>query len=139
MPIKDSQQRAEYFSTYHKNYYIQHRAEILTKTRQYRKTTKHKVVEGKRGIRALCHPERIHRAFGLCTQCYHTSWQTSAYVNKPEFRESRIFADFKYRLKRNYGIEPEEWIRLLEKQGGACAICRVPFAGFPHVDHDHVT
>lgn len=43
------------------------------------------------------------------------------------------------RLLRSYGIEREELERMLERQGGACAICRQPFNGVPRIDHDHAT
>jgi hypothetical protein len=45
---------------------------------------------------------------------------------------------------RVYGITPEEYTGLLEKQSGACAIClsfssKVTRAGTLHVDHNHTT
>ena len=42
-----------------------------------------------------------------------------------------------YHLKARYGITGEEAARMLEEQGGLCAICRERPAD--HVDHDHVT
>lgn len=42
-----------------------------------------------------------------------------------------------YMRQRSYGITPEEYAALLERQDNACAICRVPFTGEPHVDHAH--
>jgi len=44
-------------------------------------------------------------------------------------------------LKRKYGITPEEYDAILERQGGVCAICKAP-PGDPrgyrmHVDHAH--
>lgn len=45
------------------------------------------------------------------------------------------------RLKKTFGIDAREWDRLLEVQGGRCAICRTSDSGEKqwHVDHDHVT
>lgn len=43
-------------------------------------------------------------------------------------------------LKRKYGLSIEDYERLLETQGGVCAICqRVPPQGIFAVDHDHAT
>lgn len=44
--------------------------------------------------------------------------------------------------RRTYGIELEQAIALLERQGNACAICRCPLDAFSHnthVDHCHDT
>jgi hypothetical protein len=46
------------------------------------------------------------------------------------------------RRLRNYGIEPIEYDRLYQIQGGACAICRTHQTELNkslHVDHDHKT
>ena len=60
-----------------------------------------------------------------------------------EYRASgqRAIADRRYHLKRKYGISPEEYDVLLDRQGGGCAICgRPPTPGISlHVDHDHLT
>lgn len=47
-----------------------------------------------------------------------------------------------WRLMRYYGITPEQYAELLEKQGGKCAIClkeAVHFTRKLAVDHDHKT
>lgn len=49
-----------------------------------------------------------------------------------------------YYLQKNYGISREEYDRLSQEQGGACAICGEMPAGRGkastlHVDHDHET
>lgn len=45
------------------------------------------------------------------------------------------------KLKMKYGITLEEYATLLEKQGGACAICKQPPPDNTYlaVDHDHET
>lgn len=44
-------------------------------------------------------------------------------------------------IKSKYGLLPAEFDRLMEEQGGVCAICEKPPAQGKHlyVDHDHVT
>lgn len=45
-------------------------------------------------------------------------------------------------LKRMYGITPEEYDALLEKQGGGCGVCGAtenPPHGYLSVDHCHST
>jgi Recombination endonuclease VII len=42
------------------------------------------------------------------------------------------------KLRRYYGMSPEQYEEKLQAQDNACAICRKPFKGStPHVDHDH--
>jgi hypothetical protein len=68
----------------------------------------------------------------------------------PEYRDklraagrksSRAQDPRKRRLRSNYGISPEEYVAMLERQGGVCAICKKkPDKGKPLcVDHCHVT
>lgn len=47
----------------------------------------------------------------------------------------------KAHLKAKYGITPDDYERMLEQQGGGCAICGdpPPDGGSLHVDHDHAT
>lgn len=42
-------------------------------------------------------------------------------------------------LKNDYGLTVNEFEAMRVAQGNACAICREPFTGTPHVDHDHAT
>lgn len=44
-----------------------------------------------------------------------------------------------YNWSKKYGITPTDYQRLLDKQGGVCAMCRKPplEAEFLAVDHDH--
>lgn len=46
-----------------------------------------------------------------------------------------------HHLKKNFGISQADYERMLEEQGGGCALCgRPPREGAAlHVDHDHVT
>jgi hypothetical protein len=73
------------------------------------------------------------------------AWQQANheyYLQKQaEYRRSTARDHRSGHLKRKFGITLEEYERILEKQGGGCAICEDP----PnerislHVDHDHVT
>lgn len=46
-----------------------------------------------------------------------------------------------YELRNRYGITPEDYDRMLEEQGGVCAICEgaCPTGRRLAVDHDHET
>jgi hypothetical protein len=60
--------------------------------------------------------------------------------NNARSRESRnrLYGGSRhYHLVRRYGIGAADVERLIEKQGGACAICGRPDPD--HVDHDHVS
>ena len=56
-------------------------------------------------------------------------------------RPERKLADRKSYLKRKYGMTLEDYERMLEAQGGVCAICGEPRPEERtlHVDHDHET
>lgn len=44
------------------------------------------------------------------------------------------------KLRKKYGLTPEQWDDLYDSQLGRCAICQLPLAETkPHVDHDHAT
>lgn len=49
----------------------------------------------------------------------------------------------KQHLKRKYGITQEQWNEMYEKQGGVCALCKIPGRVGKHgklaVDHCHET
>lgn len=85
---------------------------------------------------ASCHPERLHHAKGLCGPCYaRTKGGThhSAY--------NRFVA-----IKHKFGLTKEQYLQLVEKQKGLCAICQRPETATKNgklkclaVDHDHVT
>lgn len=40
--------------------------------------------------------------------------------------------------KNRYGLSQEDFNELMDLQNGCCAICKQPFEGQPHVDHEHV-
>jgi len=99
--------------------------------------------------RATCHPERPHRARGMCDRCYD-KW---LYANSANFRSQRLksgsnwrknhpadsrLADRKQKLLRKYGISLEEYDQLFSTQRGRCAICGRTDSILA-VDHDHVT
>lgn len=57
--------------------------------------------------------------------------------------EERIARTRKYRLKSAWGMTPEDFDRMMEAQGGCCAICKTTDPGsnrrFFAIDHDHKT
>jgi hypothetical protein len=62
------------------------------------------------------------------------------YFQDPEFRK-RLAAIHKRterkRQLRQYGLTIDDYVALLSKQGGACAICKTMPDGTPCVDHCH--
>lgn len=84
-----------------------------------------------------------------CKQCAYTrhrQWSDrnpsyTAKKHREKYREDpKRYAD--YWRKKKYGLPRGEYARMLEAQGGVCAICRRPAAGEPRafaVDHCHDT
>lgn len=63
------------------------------------------------------------------------------YIRRPGPAASRKACLRKSHLKRKFGLTVEQWDRMLEQQGGGCAICKgqpTTSHGF-HVDHCHET
>jgi hypothetical protein len=58
-----------------------------------------------------------------------------------EHREYALSRGRANRMKREYGITPDEYDARLQEQVMRCAICSQPFGDSlsPHVDHDHRT
>ena len=77
----------------------------------------YKEKKGKNGIRSMCK---------LCDNARKMTWEES---NPDKVRRAK--------LKRKYGITPEQWDEMYKRQGGCCAICGT--AEGTHVDHDHET
>jgi len=66
------------------------------------------------------------------------------------WRDENLDAERRRRLKREYGITPEDFTRMLGEQNGRCAICGTEIKGILeplldglrtgiHIDHDHAT
>jgi 5-methylcytosine-specific restriction endonuclease McrA len=54
-------------------------------------------------------------------------------------RDKVLKSQRKSDLKRLYGLSLEDHQALLDRQGGACALCLDTFTSAPHVDHCHKT
>lgn len=117
---------------------------------------------------ADCHPNRKHKARGLCGSCYdrwlrennptYKANQTSNYYRWKERNPERWQAVQRARtererncpeakrkkrermLRRNYGISQAEYEQMLGEQRNGCALCsRAPGIRPLHVDHCHET
>jgi hypothetical protein len=100
--------------------------------------------------RAKCHPERPHRARGLCDSCYDR-W---LYANSAQNRNTKLrnakrwratnidkvrIGQLDQKLRKKYGITRIQYLEMVELQQGKCAICKRYFGNKLHVDHDHTT
>ena len=57
-----------------------------------------------------------------------------------EYKKKNPQVGRKHHLKKNYGITPEDFDRMMEEQDGKCALCGVePQSKALHVDHCHTT
>lgn len=96
-------------------------------------------------VLARCHPDRQHRARGLCGSCYKLDWNR----RNPE-RDAASRAREKAKrtpamkkaahLRFLYGLSLHEYERLWIAQDGRCAVCReLPGRRALAVDHNHQT
>ncbi len=98
-----------------------------------------------------CSENRIKaKAYRDRTRAQRNQKRREQYANDPQFREKCKRQVSVYRkanpekrraanLKSLYGVEHEDYLRLLDKQDNACAICRIGFSSTPHMDHNHET
>ncbi len=111
-----------------------------------------------------CHPDRKHRAFGLCGPCYKKDYhkrnsEKRSAAAKQRYREDPHskaksaeaarrrratpegrLADREWRYRRKYGLTIAMRDAKFHEQNGACAICkRAVDLERIHVDHDHKT
>lgn len=73
-----------------------------------------------------------------CKECNHARTKAWAEANK----DKRAVTHRKSALKQKYGITPEQYDELFEKQSGCCAICERHQSEFNQrlaVDHNHKT
>jgi hypothetical protein len=82
--------------------------------------------------------QRAHSAAYYKANAIHiAARQHEAYLANPEAAKERAWAA---RLKREYGITPEQYFKMLTIGGGLCWICQKPPKKIRlHVDHDHET
>lgn len=108
-------------------------------------TYKNPPMEG--DARATCHPEKKHYALGLCITCYDNH---SHQKNYPQNKAKKIAYSRSYyathreqarlrEVSKKFGLSPNEYKAMLEKQKGLCAICEQPpkFRTYLCVDHCH--
>lgn len=103
---------------------------------------------------AECHPERRHRAKGLCASCYVKKWakehpdaNTGNNWSRTHPEQHRV-AKIRAALKQRHGITYEQFVDMWNRQGGTCAnpgcsytfaLDRADYRRALHVDHDHST
>ena len=115
---------------------------------------------------STCHPDRPHLAKGLCNPCYRKANYQKYGGSEPQKayyqrnKERVLERQAKYREKnrdiinekqrkniliREYGLSEDDYLAMVEKQKGLCAICdeAPPKRKFRQrlfvVDHDHTT
>jgi hypothetical protein len=111
---------------------------------------------------ATCHPERKHKARGLCGSCYvlYLRAHSERAVQVRRKRDRQRYAENREqfvqkarayrathpdrvratRTRSPYGLELLQVDAMLTAQGGVCAICGETFGSRgPFVDHDHET
>ncbi len=100
-------------------------------------------------LRPRCHPERKHKARGLCKPCYLADWLAR---NAERYRETeaRKAAERKalrkadpltFRLRDarvRYGVGAADLAEIRDRQRGACGICARSDRKLV-IDHDHRT
>lgn len=91
------------------------------------------------------HPDRKHHCKGMCRACYITSdYRKQKYAERmedPARRQKQKDTFRANKLRKLYGLTPDEYDQMLTQQGGVCAICKTqkPSKYNLPVDHDHDT
>jgi recombination endonuclease VII len=80
-----------------------------------------------------------NRKWNKANREHINEWKRRVRNKKPEYREKHCRQLAHGRRRAKYGLTPEDFERLLQRQNGACGICKVRPAETLSVDHDHVT
>ena len=85
-------------------------------------------------IQATCHPDRAHKARGLCHKCYDGQYKRK----NPKQHSANVR---RASMKRLYGLTEQDYDRMFTEQHGVCAICKNPPKSQRRfdVDHNHIT
>ena len=105
-----------------------------------------------------CGGPRDYKGQGRCHACYNKRWKKK-YQEDHVWRENKITKRRNYieqkkkdgtyedvlrkswiiNIRRKFGITEEQYLEMLQRQDGRCAICRLKFTVRLHVDHCHET
>lgn len=99
--------------------------------------------------RAKCHPEKFHRAKGMCDACYNRWLYANSSSHKAQRRNSatnwsnknperKKHSNNVARIKLRYGLSLKEMEAMRVAQGGACLICKSTSKELA-IDHCHET
>ncbi len=104
-------------------------------------------------ISATCHPERQHKALGMCGECwrrdYRKRYHATPHGHAMRVKHRKLYSARKYArnpqlvnrtkyLRENYGLSIQGYEAMYTAQGGCCAICLIKHPKL-HIDHDHST
>lgn len=124
---------------YSTKYYAVHRKEAREQRRKHQKAHPEKVKERSRKYQKA-HPRKIKAINRKWHNAHPEVRRAAGLKHCREHPEKVREAQHKHRLKRKYGLTPEDYDRMLEVQGGVCAVCGEPEQALRRlaVDHDHV-
>lgn len=117
----------------------------MTDTEQWPRIDFRPIQTRKNGI--VMHPEKRDRIRTYRKNYYQKNKKRlneygKAYreIEKDYYKNHRKEAR-EYRLKKLYGLTPEQFGLLLKRQKESCAICKTKIWGRqgPHIDHDHIS
>jgi hypothetical protein len=109
-----------------REWYAQNRDKILAQKARYRKEHRDRLLECQKKRRDA-NPEPFRRR----SREYHHA-----------HRQERLLAMREWKRKKVYGLSPELFEEMFQKQGYSCAICKKNISNSTrnqHVDHDHAT
>lgn len=112
------------------------RPETKNHKRTYLSARKAEVLAYSRAYRAA-HAEE----FRLYHKAYQESHREEIAAQKKVYHAAHRERKKSYDWQRLYGLSRPEFLSMLDKQGGVCAICKKPGwnGKWPHIDHDHAT
>lgn len=134
MPYKDPEKKRAHERLYQPKWRKRHKDRLREKSRTYEKNPARKKSKKERDRlrdrRAYTkeYEQRTHVKNMRSVQAKR-EWERDK-VSKRPHRKLKI-------IKRRYGLTPEQYHRMLDDNGGMCAVCRIKLATV--VDHNHKT
>lgn len=117
-----------------REYYVRNREIILARRKEHYKQNKERVL-----VRNAARYEEHKEEINARRRANHAANPTANRERGREYYAANRVLIRQRDRERKFGVTPEEWQEMYERQQGICPICSTPVDDGAAVDHDHTT